>query len=304
MRSFLLAIGLLISLAHGLMAGSLGDAAKSGDAALVARLLDEGVDIDEADKFGTALHWAALNDHSEVVALLSARGADLSVNSDLMGTPLHAAAQRDNSEIAVMLLDHGANVDAHDKGGSTPLHIAAKRGSADVARVLIDAGADVNAISIGQGDNRYKLGEQNPLHLALQEQHLEVADILRSAGAVAQPMHSSAEVLAGANSDSGRELYGTYCRICHTIDAEDPATNTIDVGPPLIGIAGQPVAQDAAFEYSDALREFGGDWTDDRLYAFVLRPMLTVPGTLMGHQLVRKPNEVADIIAYLKFLSH
>jgi cytochrome c len=51
------------------------------------------------------------------------------------------------------------------------------------------------------------------------------------------------------------------------------------------------------------LCKFGGDWTDDRLYSFVLHPMLTVPGTLMGHQLVRKPDEIADIIAYLKSLS-
>jgi ankyrin repeat protein len=303
MRLFLLAIGLFIFLGHGLMASSLGDAAKSGDAALVTKLLDEGADIDEMGAFGTALHWAAFNDHADVVALLAARGADLNADNDALGTPLHAAAQRDNSQVGLLLLDHGANVDSRDRDGSTPLQIAAKRGSLDVTRVLIEAGADVNAISIGQGDNRYKLGEQNPLHLALQEQHLELADLLRSAGAIAVPVLSSAEALSGASVDSGRELAGANCRICHTLEAGDPATPTYDGGPPLIGIVGQPVAQDASFGYSDALRDFGGDWTDDRLYSFVLRPMLTVPGTLMGHQLVRKPDEIADIIAYLKSLS-
>jgi ankyrin repeat protein len=303
MRSFFLAMVTLISLSHGIMAGSLGDAAKSGDVALVAKLLAEGADINEADTFATALHWAALSDHAEVVAVLAARGADLSANSDALGTPLHAAAQRDHSRVVLVLLDHGANVDSLDKDGGTPLQIAAKRGKLDVTRILIDAGADVNAISIGQGNNPYKLGEQNPLHLALQEQHLEVANILRSAGAVAVPVLSSAEALSGASVDSGRELAGANCRVCHAIEAGDPTPSAGDHGPPLIGIAGQQVARDASFEYSDALREFGGHWTDDRLYSFVLRPMLTVPGTLMGHQLVRKPDEIADIVAYLKSLS-
>ena len=300
MRLFLFAIATLVSLGHGLLAGSLGDAAKSGDAALVTELLDEGANIDETDAYGTALHWAAINGNAEVVAVLAVRGADLNAKSDLLGTPLHASAQRDFSEVASVLIDKGAGIDALDKDGNTPLHIAAKRGSADVAQVLIDAGADVNAISIGQGSNRYKLGEQNPLHLALQEQNPKVAEILRSAGAVAVPVQSSEKALSGASVESGRELVAAYCRICHTIEAGDPATNTIDVGPPLIGIAGQQVARDASFRYSDALREFGGDWTDDRLYSFVLRPMLTVPGTTMGHRLVNKPDEIADIVAYLK----
>jgi cytochrome c len=303
MRSFFLAMVTLISLSHGLMAGSLGDAAKSGDVALVAKLLDEGADINEADTFATALHWAALSDHAEVVAVLAARGADLNAKSDLLGTPLHAAAQRDHSGVVLVLLDHGANVDSRDRDGSTPLQIAAERGSANVTRVLIDAGADLKAISIGHGDRQYNLGERTALHIALEQQHFEVADILRSAGAVAVPVQSSAEALSGAKSDNGRELAGTYCRICHTIEAGDPTPPGLDHGPPLIGIVGQQVARDASFKYSDALREFGGDWTDDRLYSFVLRPMLTVPGTLMGHQLVRKPDEIADIIAYLKYLS-
>jgi cytochrome c2 len=302
MRLFLLAIATLVSLGHELMASTLGDAAKSGDADLVEKLLNEGADIDETDKFGTALHWAALNGHAEVVAVLAVRGADLNANSDLLGTPLHAAAQRDHSEVVFVLLAHGASIDSRDKGYDTPLQIAAKRGSANVTRALIDAGADLTAISIGHGDRQYNLGERTALHIALEEGHLEIAGILRAAGAVAVPVQSSAKALSGASVDSGRELAGIYCRICHIIEAGDPAPSGLDHGPPLIGITGQQVAHDASFLYSDALREFGGDWTDDRLYSFVLRPMLTVPGTLMGHHLVGKPDEIADIIAYLKSL--
>jgi ankyrin repeat protein len=50
-------------------------AAKAGDAQLLARLLGEGRDVNEADKTGwTALLWAAILGHVEVVRLLLARG--------------------------------------------------------------------------------------------------------------------------------------------------------------------------------------------------------------------------------------
>jgi cytochrome c2 len=304
MRPFLLAIAILICLDQGLMASPLGDAAKTGNAVLVTKLLDEGAAIDEADKFGTALHWATINDHAEVVAVLASRGANLNTNSDLLGTPLHTAAYRNFSGVVLVLLDHGVKIDSLDKEGSTPLQVAAKMGSKDVARILTDAGADVNAISVGQGVDRFTRGERTALHLALQENHLEIARILRSAGAVAGPIVSSSKLLSEASIDSGRELAQIHCKICHAVEGGDDAPTAIGSGPPLGGIAGQPVGRDASFEYTDALREFGGDWTDDRLYTFVLRPMLTVPGTAMGHRLIRKPDEVADIIAYLKSQSH
>ncbi len=302
MRSVLVAISLVISTGQMTMAGPLRDAAKAGDAERVTQLLEEGVQVDEIHGVGTALHWAALHGHADVVEILAARGADLGAQSDLLGTPLHAAANRGQADAASILLQQGAAVDARDKDDNTPLHIAAKVGSDELAEVLIKAGADVNAIVIGHSGNRYKLGEMTPLHLALQEDNLEIADALRAAGAVATPVEPASEIISKANAETGRELAGTYCRTCHAIEAGDADPVTFDRGPPIVGILDQAVARDASFEYSDALRKFGGVWTEDRLYAFALRPMLTVPGTSMGHQLVRKPEEIADIIAYLKSL--
>ncbi len=49
-------------------------AAKAGNAQLVARLLGEGRDVNEADETGwTALFWASRAGHVEVVRLLLAR---------------------------------------------------------------------------------------------------------------------------------------------------------------------------------------------------------------------------------------
>ncbi|MGI9399739.1 MAG: ankyrin repeat domain-containing protein [Rhizobiaceae bacterium] len=302
MRFILSAIGLFLISIHGVLAGPLGDAAKSGDKALVEKLLDDGADIDEMHAVGTALHWAALNGHADVAAVLATRGANLDAKSDLLGSPLHAAANRDHADVVLVLLEGGAGVDIRDKNNKTPLHIAAKTGSVKVAVILIDKGADVNAVTVGHAGNRYKLGEQTPLHIALQGGHSEIVDVLKSAGSVAMPVQPSSEILAKADIQKGKELAVTYCKTCHAIEAGDPEPAALDRGPPIIGIIGQEVARDASFEYSESLKEFGREWTDDRIYSFVLRPMLTVPGTIMGHQLVKKPDEIANIIAYMKSL--
>lgn len=287
-----------------LFAGPLGDAAKSGDATVVAKLLEDGADPNEAYNFGTALHWAAMNGHTEVVRILADYGADLEASSDMLGTPLHAATNRNRPDVIEVLIEHGAEVDALDKDNRTPLHIAAKNGNEQSTKLLIRAGADVNFSRVGQGDNAYKLGEQTPLHVALHDKHPQVASLLKEAGATPTPIISAEDILSNANIDNGRELARTYCKGCHAIEAGDSPPSALDHGPPLIGIYGQEVAQDASFDYSQALRDFGGEWTDDRLYSFIYRPMLTVPGTLMGHQLVKKQQETADIAAFLKALAY
>ena len=60
------------------------------------------------------------------------------------------------------------------------------------------------------------------------------------------------------------------------------------------------VADTEGFEYSPALQAFGGEWTEDRLYAWILHPMLTVPGVLMSEVKGFSPSDVADVVAYLK----
>ena len=54
-------------------------AARTGNADVVARLLDKGADVNarEEQQGETALMWAASENHAAVVTLLVARGADV-----------------------------------------------------------------------------------------------------------------------------------------------------------------------------------------------------------------------------------
>lgn len=71
-------------------------------------------------------------------------------------------------------------------------------------------------------------------------------------------------------------------------------------GPPIVAIFGRPVAAADGFAYSRALSAFGGEWTEDRLFAWILHPMLTVPGALMPEVKSLAEGDIADIVAYLK----
>jgi len=104
-------------------------------------------------------------------------------------------------------------------------------------------------------------------------------------------------ILAQGDPAAGEKTF-RKCKACHTVD-EGGANR---VGPNLYGIVGAPVAAVDGFRYSDALIEYGSDWTPDRLAAFLANPRKAVPGTKMNFAGLRKEQDQADVIAYLDSL--
>ena len=130
----------------------------------VARLLDEGVDVNaHDDSTSTPLHYAAAHaSDPAIVQFLLARGAQVDAqNAGGQGsTPLEWAAAHDNPATATALLDAGAQLNRPhspicclDKGWRA-LHMAAASASAEMVELLISRGADVNA------------GGYDPIHAA------------------------------------------------------------------------------------------------------------------------------------------
>jgi hypothetical protein len=85
-----------------------------------------------------------IGDRTAVEAAL-AGGASVNAGNEMKFTPLAIAAVNDHSNVAALLLTRGANVEITDVLGRTALHHAASNGSTDVARFLLDHGAKVNA---------------------------------------------------------------------------------------------------------------------------------------------------------------
>lgn len=87
------------------------------------------------------------------------------------------------------------------------------------------------------------------------------------------------------------------CQACHTATE---ATNRI--GPSLQNVVGRPVASVEGFKYSKAMQAFGAGktWDEALLAEYLPAPRAMVKGTTMAFAGLKKPEEVADLIAYLK----
>ena len=91
------------------------------------------------------------------------------------------------------------------------------------------------------------------------------------------------------------------CTACHTFEPNGKSK----VGPALYDIVNRPVANIADFKYSKAMREFaqGKIWDYDQLNEFVFKPKNLVKGTSMGFAGVKKVEDRAALLLYLRSLS-
>lgn len=99
--------------------------------------------VDDRDKIGcTALHWAALNDRTELMKWLMTMGADKDAKATDGHSPLHWAALKGHIGACKTLLDAGCTVDERDQWQFTPLIRAAQNGHVLVVLLLLRGGAD------------------------------------------------------------------------------------------------------------------------------------------------------------------
>jgi len=97
-----------------------------------------------------------------------------------------------------------------------------------------------------------------------------------------------------ANADAGKKIF-KKCSSCHSLEE-----GINKVGPSLYNIVGATAASDGKFKYSKAMRESGVIWTDENLSAFLTKPKKFMKGTKMSFAGIKKPEQLADLIAYLK----
>ncbi|MGR3503247.1 c-type cytochrome [Pseudaestuariivita sp.] len=102
-----------------------------------------------------------------------------------------------------------------------------------------------------------------------------------------------AVLLAEADPADGEGVFRA-CRACHKLEDGENGT-----GPHLYAVVGREVGAVDGFGYSGALSEVAEVWTPENLNGFLENPRGWAPGTSMGYSGLRKPEDRANLIAYL-----
>jgi cytochrome c len=107
-----------------------------------------------------------------------------------------------------------------------------------------------------------------------------------------------APLLAAANIENGKAKF-RLCVACHT-----PAEGGKNlVGPNLWNIVNRARGAADGFSYSPGMKAKGGAWSYEDLNSFLANPKQFLPQTKMAFAGLPKPEDRADVIAYLRTLS-
>ncbi|MGI9421091.1 MAG: c-type cytochrome [Geminicoccaceae bacterium] len=120
-------------------------------------------------------------------------------------------------------------------------------------------------------------------------------DAAAAAGAAASGLVA---MIAGGDVAKGEKV-SKKCKACHVFD--EGGKNKL--GPALWDIVGRDIASHEGFNFSGALNELEGDWSYEALDQFLAAPKTYVPGTKMVFAGVKKEQDRADLIAYLRTLA-
>ena len=102
-------------------------------------------------------------------------------------------------------------------------------------------------------------------------------------------------LLAAADPAAGGRV-AARCAQCHSWDKSGPNK----IGPNLWDIIGSRHAHKDDFAYSSAMKAFAGTWDYEGLFHYLENPKAVVPGTKMAFAGLRKPEDRANLLAFMR----
>ncbi len=100
-----------------------------------------------------------------------------------------------------------------------------------------------------------------------------------------------------ADLKKGKKVFNK-CKACHTL-----VENKHRIGPSLHGIYGRKAGVATKYKFSRAMKKAGNDglvWDDKSLAKYLTKPRSFIKGTKMAFAGIKKPKDMANLLAFLK----
>jgi cytochrome c len=114
-------------------------------------------------------------------------------------------------------------------------------------------------------------------------------------------MLSAAGAFAQGDVPAGEVVF-KKCAVCHMVGENAKSK----VGPVLNGVFGRTAGTLEGFNFSSAMKKAGEEglvWTPETMTEFLAKPRDFVKGTKMAFGGLPKPEDIANVIAYLQTFS-
>lgn len=180
----------------------------SGKIDVVKILINQGADINKRDKEGyTPLLWASSYGYLDIAKLLIDRGSDVNARSNDKNSPLLLALAANNHELSSLLINKGADANVEDSNGTTPLIQAAINGDYEIAKMLIENGGDLFAVD----SSGYKASDYAKFSLKTSKRVFKPEDYERNLAFLDLIKKSErAQILAGQMNTKNPKLARIY----------------------------------------------------------------------------------------------
>lgn len=117
---------------------------------------------------------------------------------------------------------------------------------------------------------------------------------LTAALSIALPAAGQAE---GGDPEAGAQVF-KLCIACHSVTGQ-----TRKIGPTLNGVMGRRAGTLPGYKYSGFMvmaGEAGLIWNEAELGDYIADPKGKIPGNSMAFAGIKKPEDVADVVAYIR----